>query len=150
MRRTCLLFPNMRLHLHNLDFHGCDRERLLRSIFFLPRVFSCSPRFCIKRSRVNICTSMCDTTLVRAVQLPLRRIAWWERGDGQECSSCLEVCSASSEEDVEVWRDNLFMGHTRMNPFRSPHIWGRNLEEAETYRNLLGKFWVRFLLGSVL
>lgn len=41
------------------------------------------------------------------------------------------------------------MGHTRINPFRSPHICGRNLEVAAISKNLLGKlgsFWVPFYM----
>lgn len=116
MRPTCPLFPNMRLRGHNLDFRGCDKGTFatVDVFFFSPCAFFCASCFCIKCSRVNICTSMCDTTLVCAVQLPLRHGAWREHGDhGQESSSCLEVCFASAEEDVEVGRDNLFVGQIK-------------------------------------
>lgn len=58
---------------------------------------------CIKYSRANICTSMCNMTLVCAVQLPLQHVAWWVCGAGlcgQESSSCWAVWSASPEEGI--------------------------------------------------
>lgn len=40
MRPTCLLFPNMRLRGHNLDFRGCDKGTFATVDVFFPRVRS--------------------------------------------------------------------------------------------------------------
>lgn len=63
--------------------------RLIYSLHLCPGSCVCVS-VCIKYSRANICTSMCNMTLVCVVQLPLQHVAWWVCGAGlcgQESSS---------------------------------------------------------------